>query len=180
MPGSIRRYCVRSRKGSPDSAAHSRGERVAWLTKSCGHRMPASSTRCFAKRGVAVMPPGLQQALGPVLQQIAEMTLKIKRYDRQIQLLTQTEYPETQMLVKVQGDGHITARCQLVGSIQQAQPMLNLVLLRAASLLNLVRNVSIGRSRRRAVGMCEIATLRFPHSHPPRPRNFRTCSLRRS
>jgi transposase len=55
------------------------------------------------------MPPGLQQALGPVLQQIAEMTLKIKQYDRQIQLLTQTEYPETQALLKVQGVGYITA-----------------------------------------------------------------------
>ena len=69
---------------------------VRGLTKSCGYRMPASSTQCFAKRSLAVMPPGLQQALGPVLQQIAEMTLKIKQYDRQIQLLTQTEYPETQ------------------------------------------------------------------------------------
>jgi hypothetical protein len=42
-----------------------------------------------------------RQALGSVLQQIAEMTLKIKQYDRQIQLLTQTEYPETQALLKV-------------------------------------------------------------------------------
>jgi len=82
---------------------------VRGLTKSCGHRMPASSTRCFAKRGLAIMPPGLQQALEPVLQQIAEMTLKIKQYDRQIQLLTLTEYSETQALLKVQGVGHITA-----------------------------------------------------------------------
>jgi transposase len=29
-----------------------------------------------------------------VRQQIAEMTAKIKQYDRQIQQLTQTEYPE--------------------------------------------------------------------------------------
>jgi transposase len=53
---------------------------VRGLTKSCGYRMPASSTGCFAKRSLAVMPPGLQQALGPVLQQIAEMTLKIREY----------------------------------------------------------------------------------------------------
>jgi len=44
-----------------------------------------------------VMPPGLAQALGPVLEQIAQMTLKIKQYDRQIQQLGQTEYPETQV-----------------------------------------------------------------------------------
>jgi transposase len=82
---------------------------VRGLTKSCGHRTPTSSTRCFAKRSVAVMPPGLAQALGPVLEQIAEMTLKIKQYDRQIQELGQTKYPETQALVKVPGVGHLTA-----------------------------------------------------------------------
>ena len=65
---------------------------VRGLTKSCGYRMPASSTRCFAKRSLAVMPSGLAQALGPVLEQIAEMTLKIKQYDRQIQQLGQSEY----------------------------------------------------------------------------------------
>jgi len=71
--------------------------------------MPASSTRCFAKRSVAVMPPGLAQALGPVLEQIAEMTLKVKQYDRQILELGQTKYPETQALVKVPEVGHLTA-----------------------------------------------------------------------
>jgi transposase len=82
---------------------------VRGLTKSCGYRMPASSTRRFAKRCLAVMPPGLAQALGPVLEQIAEMTAKIKQYDRQIQQLGQTKYPETQALLTVQAVGHITA-----------------------------------------------------------------------
>ena len=66
---------------------------VRGLTKSCGYRMPASSTRCFAKRSLEVMPPGLAQALGPMLEQIAE--IRIRQYDRQIQQLGQTEYPET-------------------------------------------------------------------------------------
>jgi transposase len=82
---------------------------VRGLTKSCGHRMPASSTRCFAKRSLAVMPSGLAQALGPVLEQIAAMTIKIKLYDRQIQQLGQTDYPETQALRKVPGVGDLTA-----------------------------------------------------------------------
>jgi hypothetical protein len=47
---------------------------------------------------VAVLPPCLAQALGPVLEQIAEMTKKIKHYDRLIKGLTETEYPETQAL----------------------------------------------------------------------------------
>jgi transposase len=82
---------------------------VRGLTKSCGHRMPASTTGTFAKRSLAVMPPGLAQALRPVVEQIAEMTLKIEQYDRQIQQLGQTQYPETQALLKVHGVGHLTA-----------------------------------------------------------------------
>ena len=75
----------------------------------CGYRLPASSTLCFAKRCVAVLPPGLAQALGPVLEQIAEMTKKIKHYDRLIKRLTETEYPETQALIQVYGVGQLTA-----------------------------------------------------------------------
>jgi transposase len=82
---------------------------VRGLTKSSGHRMPASTTSTFAKRSLVVMPPGLAQALRPVVEQIAEMTLKIKQYDRQIQQLGQTQYPETQALLKVHGVGHLTA-----------------------------------------------------------------------
>src|SRR6201992_2500529 len=82
---------------------------VRGLTKACGHRMPASSTKCFAQRGHAAMPPGLKLALGPILAQIAEMTLKIKQYDRDIQRLTQTEYAETQAMMTIHGVGHITA-----------------------------------------------------------------------
>jgi len=37
------------------------------------------------------------------------MTVKIKQYDRQIQQLGQTEYPETHALLKVHGVGHLTA-----------------------------------------------------------------------
>jgi transposase len=44
-----------------------------------------------------------------VLQQIAELSTKIKQYDRQIQQLSQTTYPETQALLKVHSVGQITA-----------------------------------------------------------------------
>ena len=46
---------------------------------------------------MAVLPPGLAQALGPVLEQIATMTVKIKHYDRLIKRLTETEYTETRL-----------------------------------------------------------------------------------
>src|ERR1019366_5455086 len=92
---------VRLRTGAVNS--------VRGLAKPCGYRLPASSTLTFAKRCLAVMPPTLAQALGPLLQQIADMTVKIKQYDREIQKLTETTYPETQALIKVYGVGHLTA-----------------------------------------------------------------------
>jgi transposase len=82
---------------------------VRGLAKPCGYRLPASSTLVFAKRCLAVLPPGLAQALGPLLHQIADMTVKIKEYDRAIRQLTETEYPETQALINVYGVGHLTA-----------------------------------------------------------------------
>ena len=82
---------------------------VRGLAKPCGYRLPASSTLCFAKRCMEVLPPGLVQALGPVLEQIAALTLKIHHYDRLVKKLTKTEYVETQALIKVYGVGPLTA-----------------------------------------------------------------------
>jgi len=39
--------------------------------------------------------------LGPLLLQIADMTVKIKQYDRAIKERTTSAYPETQALIKV-------------------------------------------------------------------------------
>jgi transposase len=88
---------VRLRTGAVNS--------VRGLAKPCGYRLPAPSTLTFAKRCLAVLPPGLSAALSPLLQQIADMTVKIKQYDRAIQQLTETEYPETQALIRVYGVG---------------------------------------------------------------------------
>jgi transposase len=92
---------VRLRTGAVNS--------VRGLAKPCGYRLPASSTLCFAKRCLAMMPSGLAVALSPLLHQIADMTVKIKEYDRAIKKLTETEFPETQALIKVYGVGHLTA-----------------------------------------------------------------------
>jgi transposase len=73
---------------------------VRGLVKPCGYRLPASSTLCFAKRYMEVLPPGLVRALCPVLEQIASLTVKIKRYDRLIKQLPETEYVETQAIAK--------------------------------------------------------------------------------
>jgi transposase len=69
-----------------------------------GYRLPASSTLCFAKRCMAVLPPGLAQALGP--------------------RLTETEYPETQALIQVDGVGQLTALTYVLtlGSKERFEP----------------------------------------------------------
>jgi transposase len=82
---------------------------VRGLARPCAYRLPASSTLCFAKRCMAVLPPARAEALGPVLEQIATMTVKIKHYDRTIKRLTETEYTETQALLQVYGVGQLTA-----------------------------------------------------------------------
>jgi transposase len=95
---------------------------VRGLAKPCGYRLPASSTLCFAKRCMAVLPPGLAQALGPVLEQIAATTVKIQQYDR-TKRLTEMEYPETQALLQVYGVGQFTALTYVLtlGSKQRFQ-----------------------------------------------------------
>jgi transposase len=82
---------------------------VRGLIKPCGYRLPASSTVGFAKRSLAAMPQGLAQALGPLIHQIAEISLKIKEYDKAIKQLNATQFPETQALTKVYGVGDLTA-----------------------------------------------------------------------
>ena len=74
-----------------------------------GYRLPASSTLCFAKRCMAVLPPGLAETVDPVLEQIAAIKVKIKQYDRTIKRLTETEYSETEAMVQVYGVGQLTA-----------------------------------------------------------------------
>jgi hypothetical protein len=51
-----------------------------------------------------MMPPGLSVALSPLLDQIADMTVKIKEHQRVIKKLT-----ETQPLIQVYGVDHPTA-----------------------------------------------------------------------
>jgi len=58
-----------------------------------------------------------------VLEQIASLTVKIKHYDRLVRQLTETEYVETQALIKVYGVGQLTALTYVLtlGSKQRFQ-----------------------------------------------------------
>lgn len=79
------------------------------LAKPCGYRLPSVSTSSFAKRCLAELPAGLLTALGPLVEQIDQMSQQIRHYDRLIIEMTQVRYPETEALLKIHGVGPLTA-----------------------------------------------------------------------
>jgi len=55
------------------------------------------------------IPESLRPALAPVLGLIAAVTKELARYDRQVETLAATRYPETTVLRQVPGVGALTA-----------------------------------------------------------------------
>jgi transposase len=48
-------------------------------------------------------------ALGPILEQIASLTERIRDYERQLETISKEHYPETDLLGQVEGIGAFTA-----------------------------------------------------------------------
>ena len=55
------------------------------------------------------MPEELAPALEPILETIADLTTRIREYDREIEALAEELYPETHLLRQVPGVGTLTA-----------------------------------------------------------------------
>lgn len=107
-PAQAHRGVLRSREALVRSRSslilHARG-----LVKAWGGRLPASSAESFAKKARGAVPAELLAALTAVLEMIEQLTAKIRAYDRQIEELLKTQYPQAQRLRQVQGVGPITA-----------------------------------------------------------------------
>lgn len=82
---------------------------VRGSVKSFGGRVKTCSTGSFAKQAVGQVPAELRSALRSVLELIAALTERIRRYDKQIAGLAGACYPETQLLRQVPGVGALTA-----------------------------------------------------------------------
>jgi len=82
---------------------------VRGVAKSLGGRVRRSSSECFAVRAGEDLPEALQPTLGPILEQIQQLTATIRGYDREIEWLAQECYPETALLRQVDGVGPITS-----------------------------------------------------------------------
>lgn len=87
------------------------------MAKSFGKRLPACSADSFHHKVREAMPQPLQPALEPLLDTLGEMTAnsastfseRIRAYDRQIEDLCQSRYPETKGLRQVGGVGALTS-----------------------------------------------------------------------
>ena len=83
---------------------HTRG-----AVKAVGSRLPKCSAPSFAVKAREHVPTELRAALSPVLELIAELTARIRAYEREIERLSAEQYPETERLRQVAGVGSLTA-----------------------------------------------------------------------
>jgi transposase len=88
----------------PRQVNHVRG-----AVKSFGARLPKCPARTFHKKAAAHVPEALRPALGPILEQIASLTERIREYDRKLEAICLERYPETELLRQVEGIGPLTA-----------------------------------------------------------------------
>lgn len=82
---------------------------VRGMVKAAGVRVPACSTEAFAERAKDVIPEELRDALAPMLEQIRELTERIREYERRIEAVAQERYPEVELMMQVDGVGLLTA-----------------------------------------------------------------------
>jgi transposase len=82
---------------------------VRGAVKSFGARLPKCPARSFPKNAPEHIPEALLPALGPILEQIASLTERIREYDRRLESISRERYPETGLLRQVEGIGPLTA-----------------------------------------------------------------------
>jgi transposase len=71
--------------------------------------LPKCPARSFHNKAPEHIPEALLAALGPILEQIASLTERIREYDRQLESISRERYPETGLLRQVEGVGPLTA-----------------------------------------------------------------------
>ncbi len=81
---------------------------VRGAVKSFGARLPKCSAEAFVNTTKDSVPEALQGALGPMLALTDQLTRTIARYDREVQKLVQTRYPEVERLTQIKGVGALT------------------------------------------------------------------------
>lgn len=71
------------------------------MVKSLGDRLPSCSPAYFHTKAQEHVPEALLPALEPVFELLSQINAQIRAYDRQIEELAQTRYPEAACLQQV-------------------------------------------------------------------------------
>ncbi len=79
------------------------------LAKALGERIPRCDADQMGVPQAELLPLELQQALEPLLTQVASLTEKIKDSDRRVEQIAREDYPETKLLQQVSGVGPLIA-----------------------------------------------------------------------
>jgi transposase len=82
---------------------------VRGMVKAFGSRLPSSSPEYFPRKVRSHIPACLQPALLPLLEQMETLTSQIRAYDKQVEELTRTRYPQTQLIQQIRGVGALTS-----------------------------------------------------------------------
>jgi len=82
---------------------------VRFTLKSLGYTVRNPSSERFHKVAGEGLPEALLQVIAPSVQALAELTMRIKVLEREINTLAQTKYPQTAQLQQIPGVGPITA-----------------------------------------------------------------------
>jgi transposase len=82
---------------------------VRGAVKSFGARLPKCPARSFHNKVLEHVPEALWPAVEPILETIGLLTERIREYDRQLEMICQEHYPQTELLRQVEGVGALTA-----------------------------------------------------------------------
>lgn len=79
------------------------------LTKSFGFRLPTCDAECFHRKAKESIPSDLAPALLPLFETIEAISLRIAAFDKKIEQLVRTRYPEAEIVAQPTGIGLLTA-----------------------------------------------------------------------
>jgi transposase len=82
---------------------------VRGIAKSAGVKLPKGSASAFHKRVVEHLPNEVGEAIEGLLSAMATLSEQIRAYDKKIEVLAETKYPESRLLQQIAGVGPLTA-----------------------------------------------------------------------
>jgi transposase len=82
---------------------------VRGMVKSVGGRLPSASGAYFSTKVRDQLPGCISGALLPLLEEIENLTVRIRAYDKQIEELAKKKYPKTELMRQIPGVGVVTS-----------------------------------------------------------------------